>query len=915
MTSQERSTLRSMSLCQLEALEPRMLLAAVGEALLTISDSTGNSLDRLVSFAQTLVGNTAQTATFTLANTSQQDVAISGLSQAAGLNAGDFSLTVKDDGGNVVAGDSFAIPAATDYTLEVVFTPQAMGTRASNIMFDTDDPANQAVTLNIVGSGIAPRLFVTDDISGVNDCTLDFPETVAGVESAKGTFTIANTGTSPLTISNLDVSGLDMPDFVVQVFSDTAEAVDEDTFTIQPGRSYSIEVTYVPSFAGYILDSITFETDDTTWSSVSLYMDGTSVESPWIAIEDSFGDKYDRDIFFGLQKIGTTSLRQVFTLTNRDWGQLEAELPALELQITNFHVETPDDANDFLVTIKDDQGAVVAGPDFVIPFGKTYSLVVSFHPTDLGDRSTSIVFNTNDVLDETVTLTLSGQSQASALVISDDSGIASDRIISFDDASILEESLPAILTLDNTGEDPIVISSFAKLQQGNPGDFTVVVYDDSGEVVQNDSNFTIPGGVSYTAEITFAPTTVGQRSGRLAFNTSDSQQPFVLVNFSGLSEGESEGFFGTVNGRKGQKLILTDFDGTIVTFSLSGAGSGQVVNLDGERHLIFTNTNAASNVKIATKSNKQAGDDGLFEIQSVNVHGGLGSLAAATTSLLGDFTSDSSVKTLILDNAVNGSTISIGRRARGDIKTKLNLSINEVQDLMLTSLTPIGSLTVDRWYDEDVETVIQAPSIDKLTVTGNDAQAIPGDFYADLILTGELVAPGKPTLGKAVIAGSLAGTDWNITGNMGDVTVSTEAAACTLRSTCNMGNLVFGMLTDMDILAGVNPAAAHCADAPEDFVRRGVIKSLSVVGWRDTPPADLPRLISNSNVSASAIGALSLINGDFAAGQKMIHLLNNEANPSIMPIKSLRYLDTQDPTESYSWSASAMAMPEIIEIL
>jgi hypothetical protein len=135
---------------------------------LTVTDTSGNASDQAVALADTQVGTTSATETFTLVNSGDQDLSVTSFAKG-GSNPGDFTVTVKDNTGATVTGSSFAIPAGSSYTIQVMFAPTAAGARAATIVFNTDDgdAANAAVTLNMSGTATAASsdVLLRDDFS------------------------------------------------------------------------------------------------------------------------------------------------------------------------------------------------------------------------------------------------------------------------------------------------------------------------------------------------------------------------------------------------------------------------------------------------------------------------------------------------------------------------------------------------------------------------------------------------------------------------------------------------------------------------------------------------------------------------------------------------------------------------------
>ncbi|HEV7403720.1 MAG TPA: hypothetical protein VGO11_12365, partial [Chthoniobacteraceae bacterium] len=220
-----------------------------------------------------------------------------------------------------------------------------------------------------------------------------------------------------------------------------------------------------------------------------------------------------------------------------------------------------------------------------------------------------------------------------------------------------------------------------------------------------------------------------------------------------------------------------DADGTPVKVKWLGAGSVTLVRtVDSNSHgdllsISTTGSNLTSSLSITT-----TGVGATTSVESIDIHGSLGSLTAATTNLAGNLSSTNSVRALTL-KGVSDSTIHLGPRAAGDTKTTTSLTFDLVANLQIDSATPLLALTAAQWLDRDgTPDVIKAPSLGTLTIKSLPARALASDFEAGLNLSGAGVAAKGLTLGKAVIAGKIAGSDWQVAGNVGTITAGSTAA-------------------------------------------------------------------------------------------------------------------------------------------
>jgi hypothetical protein len=106
-----------------------------------------------------------------------------------------------------------------------------------------------------------------------------------------------------------------------------------------------------------------------------------------------------------------------------------------------------------------------------------------------------------------------------------------------------------------------------------------------------------------------------------------------------------------------------------------------------------------------------------------------------------------------------------------------SLSLGDVVNGTVAAAGAINSLTAKRWQAgslaADSLAALSAPGAAKTTA----AAAIPGDFLANLALTGAGVAPTASVLGSANIKGGVGAATWNLSGKVGAVTVGGTVGA------------------------------------------------------------------------------------------------------------------------------------------
>jgi len=321
--------------------------------------------------------------------------------------------------------------------------------------------------------------------------------------------------------------------------------------------------------------------------------------------------------------------------------------------------------------------------------------------------------------------------------------------------------------------------------------------------------------------------------------------------------------FGNIYGGGRASLTLEDVNGTPVTFDLSGDGHGEVVRGENGRLDVYLyGTDSRSTLKISSPRHADAVINDIHVVREQGtgeefIGGSLGKIDAPTTDLLGDIhCGDGSLGSIVLDVLAGGQVIEIGADETGRSRG-VNIAFGSVGDVSVYSAMPISSLTAIEWLDTDATgDQIVAPALGRLRITGG-CEAL-GHFGADLLLDGQDVA--KRTLGRADIAGDLYGATWDITGDMGRLTVGGIAEDARIRTSGSMDAIKLGAAVGSDFLAGVADVGRH-AGSFADFVNLDArIASVNIIGVTLEGAEVDPYFFEDSNFSAADIGRVNLLN-------------------------------------------------------
>ena len=546
---------------------------------LTITDNTGNVAGSTQTIPLSGTGQAVpvvslSTTTLTFAG---QSIGTTSAAQVVTLsNTGSAALTIS----NVVVSGDFAqlnncptsVPAGTNCTINVTFTPTAAGNRFGSISF-TDSASSSPQVITVSGTGNSTPQ------ASVSSASLGFASQPIGTTSAVQTVTLTNTGAVPLSVTAIAATG----DFAE---TNTCGSV------LTSGTSCAISVTFTPTLVGARNGSLTI-TDNSgsvagTIQTILLTGIGQAVPVASFSVNT---------LTFAGQSIGTTSPAQPITLTNTgsapliisnmvasgEFAQVNncptsiavganctinvtftpvfsgnrfgsitltdnaANSPQL-ISLTGAGNPTPQatisvaslgfgsqpigvSSASQLVTLSNFGAAplsvtgIAASGDFsqastcgsILNPATSCSISVTFTPTASGTRSGTLTItdNTGNVVGSTQTVALSGTGQAVPVVS------LSPNTLTFTGQSVQTTSSVQSVSLTNTGSAPLVISNVAV-----SGDFAQV----------NNCPASVAASGSCTFNITFTPTAFGNRFGSVTITDNAGNSP-QIISLSGTGTG------------------------------------------------------------------------------------------------------------------------------------------------------------------------------------------------------------------------------------------------------------------------------------------------------------------------------------------------------------------------------------------
>jgi subtilase family serine protease len=237
-----------------------------------------------LTFASTTVGATSAAQVVTLKNTGTSTLTItSGGITLSGTNASSFSKTTT-------CGTTLA--ASATCTISVSFKPSTTGTLTGTLnVADNATGSPQKVTLT--GTGAA-----ANSIS-VSPAALSFPNTVTGSTSGAQPVTLANTGSSTVTISSISIAGTNATSFLDLSGCGT---------TLAAKASCTVYVAFKPASAAALSATLSIA-DTASGSPQTVKLSGTGTAAPSLTLSA-------KSLTFAATAKGTFSEAQSVKLTN-----------------------------------------------------------------------------------------------------------------------------------------------------------------------------------------------------------------------------------------------------------------------------------------------------------------------------------------------------------------------------------------------------------------------------------------------------------------------------------------------------------------------------------------------------------------------------------------------------------------------
>ncbi|MEO8972891.1 MAG: N,N-dimethylformamidase beta subunit family domain-containing protein [Ktedonobacteraceae bacterium] len=593
-----------------------------------------------VSFGNQNVGTTSAAQTVRLFNSGTSALSISSIG-LTGTNSGDFAQTNNCPG---------SLAANASCNVSVTFTPTNSGSRTANLTFTDGGPGSpQNVALSGNGTTTIP-------IVSLSPTSVSFGNQNVGTTSATATVKLTNTGTVPLIISSIAVTGTNAGDFA---------QTNNCPGSLASNVSCTITTTFTPTATGSRSANVTF-TDNAADSPENAALSGTGT-SPGSGTYFSDGFEGGNLSKWTLQNSDSTGTASVetsvvnsgayaasFTNVSGQYVYLYTALPggAQSQTFTRFYFRFSSLAGGTMLALaRNANGGNVWEMDYD---GNRHGLDVYFWNSSgstFSVFSAQNVFSANtwysiEVQDSEITsgqgeVWLNGTSigvvntdlsttlpyarlmlfdSAAGTAYIDDVKVADSyngqvspapavslkpTSLSFGNQVVGTTSDPQTVTLTNSGNAALSISNIA-LSGTNAGDFAQT----------NNCPSTLNNGASCTITVTFTPGATGTRSASVTLtdNAPDSPQNIALsgtgsvlapaVSFSPTSLSFGNQNVGTTSTAK--TITLTNSGTSSLTISnigLTGTNSGDFAQTNNCPGTLAANANCTISITFTPTAN------------------------------------------------------------------------------------------------------------------------------------------------------------------------------------------------------------------------------------------------------------------------------------------------------------------------
>ncbi|MCL2064469.1 MAG: choice-of-anchor D domain-containing protein [Candidatus Cloacimonetes bacterium] len=536
-------------------------------------------------FGEIIVGTISDSQTFTITNTGGSPLTVNTIT-LAGVNQNEFILTAN--------GLPWTINAGGNQTFTVSFSPTTIGSKTANL--NITHSASSSPHTNTVLTGTALGL----PVFSINPTSHDFGEIIVGAISDVQTFTITNTGGSPLVIESItineEVSRLLRGEFQGSDLATTGNFIltaNGLPWTVNAGGNQTFTVSFSPTSIGSKTANLNIAHSASGSPHTNTVLSGTALGLPVFSINPT-------SHYFGEIIVGTISDSQTFTITNTGGSPLVIESITINEEVSRLlrgEFQGSDLATtgerllrviasggDFLGEPRNDDRSDLAttgnfiltanGLPWTINAGGNQTFTVSFSPTSIGSKTANL----------NIIHSASGSPHTNTILTGTALGLPVFSINptshNFGEIIVGDISDSQTFTISNTGGSPLVIESITINEEVSRllrGEFQGSDLATTGNFIltANGLPWTINAGGNQTFTVSFSPTTIGSKTANLNITHSASGSPHT-VNLYGMAVNPPPIFIINPTSHDFGEVFVEDISES-QTFTITNTGGSDLV--------------------------------------------------------------------------------------------------------------------------------------------------------------------------------------------------------------------------------------------------------------------------------------------------------------------------------------------------
>ncbi|NCC53356.1 MAG: choice-of-anchor D domain-containing protein, partial [Spartobacteria bacterium] len=490
--------------------EPDMAVLGTNLAEIVNGDVTP-SLEDGTHFGDVDVSSGTKSHIFTITNNGTKALGIGNIT-TSGLQAVEFAVT---------ALPAASIDAGQSTTFTVEFDPNSLGPRNATLSISNDDPDEDPYTFALRGIGVEPdiallgtnlALIANGDVTPSLTDGTDYGDVDVSSGLSDHIFTITNTGTKALGISNITTAGAHAAEFIITAQPDPSIPINgASTFTLR----------FNPADLGVRTATLLISNDDPDEDPYTFSIQGTGVEPDISVLGTNLativsGDNTPSMIDgtdFGSNRVTTGYIEHIFTITN-------SGTEALNITGITTNGSHPDD---FIVSLP---------PGSPVDINATTTFTLRFDPTALGVRSAIVHVNSDDPDTADYSFTVTGLGiEPEIAVLGTNLAVITDGDVTpsladgtdFTSNRVTVGFIEHEFTVTNSGTTVLNITGITTNGPA-PQDFIVVTPPSAS----------IGMGETTTFTLRFDPTTLGVRDATIHVGNDDADEPDYTFDVTGL---------------------------------------------------------------------------------------------------------------------------------------------------------------------------------------------------------------------------------------------------------------------------------------------------------------------------------------------------------------------------------------------